>query len=343
MKKALIVFILSNFVFINIHSQSPFKHTGIYTLGKLNQPLNKNTYSKPYVIGGAIRVTWKKLEPTENNYDWSFIRSEIKTAKNTGKKISIFIKTDFKGTPDWVYKSGAKKYYYTDKNKYHKTYGDTLFFPIPYDTIYLKKWLNFIHYFGLEFGNEDTISFIRGASESVTNGWNLPKTDIQGNDWKHYNYTPKKLITAMKTVLDKFMVSFPKTPHWVEIGNIKFESKISGKSKLYVSKNILNYGLINYPKRMGIWREDLNCNIPLKPENSFWKIIQDNPCITGVQLLANVSRKTGLNRMRKCNNKFTANKALKAALEMADYYSIPYIEVYKVDILNKNLHHVLSR
>lgn len=343
MKKTFLIILISNFVLTSINSQSTFKHTGIYTLGKLDRPLNKNTYSKTYVTGGAIRVTWKKLEPTENNFDWSFIRSEINTAKKAGKKISIFIKTDYKGTPNWVYESGAKKYFYIDKNKYHKTHGDTLFFPIPYDTTYLKKWLNFIHNFGLEFGNESTISFIRGASESVTNGWNLPKTDSQGNDWSYYNYTPKKLLDAMKTILDKFMTVFPKTPIWVEIGNVKFETKISGKSKLYVSEEILNYGLTNYPKRMGIWREDLNCKIPLKPNNSFWEIIQDNPCRTGAQMLANVSKKTGLNRMKKCNNKFTANEALNAALEMADYYSIPYIEVYKVDILNKELYQVLNR
>lgn len=342
LNKKLLFYVLILLMIVS-NAQMISDHNGIYTLGKLDLPFHENTYAKPFVAGGAVRVTWKKLEPTEGNYDWSFLTNEILTAKNAGKRVSVFIKTDYAGTPDWLYESGANKYFYVDENVFHDTYGDTLFFPFPWDGVYIQKWINFIDAFGLEFGNDTTISYVRGALESVTNGWGLPNSDINGNDWQYYNYTTDTLINTMKLVLDHFMNAFPMVPHWLEVGPIKFEESITGKDKLYVASEILDYSLLNYANQTGIWREDMHCNVSSSPdEDNHWIFLKENSCRTGAQMVGNVSYATGLNRMRKCDTTMNSKQAMDAAIQKALEYKMPYLEIYKVDIVNDSLAIVLQ-
>lgn len=340
----LFLILLTNLLVLNSRAQSTISdYNGIYTLGKKDIPLDADTYTKTFIKGGALRISWSLIEPIEGDFDWSFLENEILTAQNAEKKVTIYIHTGYGGTPEWVYDAGAQKYFYIDENQNHDTFGKTLYFPFPWDAIYLEKWKKFIQEFGNQFGNNTTISYVRGATESITNGWNLPKKDANDNDWNFYNYTPTLLLNAMKDVLDEFMSAFPNTPHWAEVGPIKFEAETSGNSKVHVANEITNYGLQNYASRFGLWREDVHCNVPLSPNaNSHWKFLKNNTCRTGAQMLAPVSNPNGLNRMRKCDTSFNAEQALEAAIQMALDYEMPYVEVYIPDVLNPDLETVLQ-
>jgi len=324
-----------------IFAQAISFHAGVYSLSAVDQPASSKVYENPFIAGIAVRTLWQTLEPTEGQFDWSFIDSEIQTAATAGKKVSIYFAASSRGTPDWVYAAGAQPYRFIDQNPNHPTYGDTLLMPLPWDSVYIAKWTNFIRALGSRYANDTTLSYIRGASESVTNGWGLPETDAFGRAWSTYGYTPDTLLAVMKTVVDTFMTAFPRKAQWVEVGIIKFETQLSGRSQTYVAEQIAAYGFQTYPDRFGVWREDISGCIPNPPTRGHWKILWDHKGRDGAQMLWSVQ--DGPTRMNQCgitpNDKATV---LKAAVQTGLDYGMPYLEIYQADVLDAALASVIQ-
>ncbi|MBI5464298.1 MAG: T9SS type A sorting domain-containing protein [Ignavibacteriales bacterium] len=208
--------------------------------------------------------------------------------------------------------------------------------PLPWDSVYIAKWTNLVRALGIRYVNSTTVSYVRGSSEIVTNGWGLPETDAFGSSWSTYGYTPDKLLSVMKTVVDSLMAAFPQKALWVEVGTIKFEPKVSGRSQTYVAEQIAQYGFQQYPDRFGVWREDISGCIPNPPTAGQWKILWDHKGRNGAQMLWNVQ--DGPTRMNNCgitpNEKATV---LKAAVQRGLDYGMPYLEIYQVDVLDTAL------
>lgn len=309
---------------------------GAFSLTASNKPALAAVYSNPYIAGLAIRVTWDAIEGVEGTYDWSYLDAEVKAASDAGKKVSLYIGAN---VPQWVYDQGARPFMYLDPNIYHSTYGQPLTIPVPYNQIYLAKWTAFVRAVGAHCAssaNSSTIVYVRGASESVTNGWGLPTSDVNGKTWSTYLYTPEKLIGAMTTVLDTFMTAFPGKAEWVEVGTVDFEPDLSGHPATYVAEQITSYGFATYPNRMNVWREDISPCTSINPVPAKWQPLWDHKGRDGAQMVWNVQ--DGPTRMNKCgispNDKATV---LKAAVQRALDYGMIYVEIYQVDVVDPSV------
>ncbi|MBI5709712.1 MAG: beta-galactosidase [Candidatus Eisenbacteria bacterium] len=306
---------------------------GAYSLSAADRPASSRVYTNPSVAGVAVRTLWQTLETAEGQFDWSFLDGEIQTASAAGKKVSLAVGASSRGTPQWVYDAGAQPYRFIDQNPYHPTYGDTLTMPLPWDPVYLTKWTRFVRALGQRYANVTTLSYVKGSSGVVTNGWGLPQTDALGNSWAAYGYTPETLLAAMQVVVDSLLAAFPQTPAWVEVGNIKFEPQLSGHVQSYVAEQIAAYGFQRYPDRFGVWREDISGCTPDPPTSGFWKILWDHRGQDGAQMLWNVQ--DGPTRMNPCgitpNDKATV---LMAAVQRGLDYGMPYLEIYQEDVLD---------
>jgi hypothetical protein len=305
----------------------------VFSLSATAHPADPAVYDQDDVTGVAVRVGWETLNPTERVYDWSFVDGEIANAAAAGKKVSIYIAS---GLPAWVAALGVQTFTYIDQNPNHGTYGDPITIAVPYDPIYLAKWTRFVRAFGARYAANPTIAYVRGASESMTNGWGMPITDADGNTWAAYGYTPEIEIAALERVLDTFMTAMPTTAEWIEVGPIKFEPEISGNPETYVAEQLVAYGDSRYASRFGVWREDLSGCTEAPPTSPTWEILWEHPGKNGAQMLWNVQ--DGPDRMNKCgitpNDKPTV---LRAAIENALAYGMPYVEVYQVDVLDAEL------
>ena len=324
-------------------------YPGVYVLGAVNKPISTTSNTQPFVAGGAIRISWNTLEPSENVYDWSFLDNEITTAQNTGKKVSISVFAGSRGTPAWLWNYPVMPFYYIDMNPYSSTYLDTLKLPLPYDTIYLAKLSDFLYALGNHYASDTNIAYMRDASGMVTEGWGLATTDAYGNSWTVYNYSPDTLMYAYRKILDTYMAAFPFTSQWVEVGNISFEPAVSGNSKIYVAEQMALYGFTNYSNRFNVWREDFSACFPdPPPSNSFWHILWDNPCHCGAQALSSVQDGGGTDcsfRMSQCDTITACSKdtVLRRAIRRALDYKMPYLEIYKADIMDVSLQSVLQQ
>jgi len=50
---------------------------GVFSLAASGQVASNNALANPDVVGMSIRQDWAALEPSEGNFDWSYLDSEV--------------------------------------------------------------------------------------------------------------------------------------------------------------------------------------------------------------------------------------------------------------------------
>src|SRR3989344_3490971 len=74
---------------------------GIADLHPVGRAANSEILSRPEIDWLVARVRWSKLEPTEGNYDFSYLENELELARALGKKTVLRIIAG-RGSPDWI-------------------------------------------------------------------------------------------------------------------------------------------------------------------------------------------------------------------------------------------------
>ena len=139
--------------------------SGIYALvfGTGGQPADLTgnpLLQNPNVDGFRYKSSWKAIQPTNaSEYKWTQIDSQIAIAAQAGKKIGLAIAAGL-STPDWVYTSTPVVYKYHMQETDPATglsIGDQ---PLPWDTAYQTKWLNFVAAIGARYNNNPNVSYV---------------------------------------------------------------------------------------------------------------------------------------------------------------------------------------
>jgi hypothetical protein len=191
--------------------------SGVYVLGlearsaEALEPYLKN----PAIDGFSLRAGWKDVEPTEGTYDWSAFDPVIADAAQHGKKIMLRVLPGVK-TPEWVYAAGAVRFAFTDENPYHKTAGDELAMPVPWDPIYLQKWLRFVAAFGAKYAANPAVRIVAITGPAAGGEMHLPAKDSRDR-WHAAGYSDATLAEAWKKAIDAFAAAFPRQHRSVAI------------------------------------------------------------------------------------------------------------------------------
>ncbi|MDF1612834.1 T9SS type A sorting domain-containing protein [Stygiobacter electus] len=311
---------------------------GLYTLGTADKTTPENIVNLPFIDGVVIRTKWETVEKQPGLFDWTYIDSEVNNAKKFGKKSVIQIL----GSPAWIRDSlNAQVYFYIDQNKYHPTFGDTLFGYIPWDNIYLQRVKNLITALGAKYAADTNIAYINAVSGSISR--NLPEKIADGrNFWEVFDYNPDTLIAKLCSVLDVYMSVFPNTPLWSSMDYVSFEPKATGKRPNYVCGEYAKYGVGKYPDRFGLWREDISgCTLYPPNPGSPWAVMSNYSDRTGAQMLWHVQ--DGPTRMNQCGIADTTKAGvMQAALEKGIMFGIRYFEIYGADVKDTSLHNVFT-
>src|SRR5713101_430738 len=64
---------------------------GVFSLSGTGQAAGPIALANPDVVGISVRQGWTDLEPTEGNFNWTFLDSEVATAAAAGKQILLRI------------------------------------------------------------------------------------------------------------------------------------------------------------------------------------------------------------------------------------------------------------
>src|SRR4051812_5101529 len=129
---------------------------GVFSLNGSGQGASESALNNPDVMGISTRQGWMDLEPTEGNFDWSFLDSEVAKAAAAGKKVMLRIGTQ-SGKPAWVttaIENAGGLFFSFDDN------GVPTTVPVFWDPTFLAKKKAMITAVGAHFTNNPTVKIV---------------------------------------------------------------------------------------------------------------------------------------------------------------------------------------
>ncbi len=148
------------------------------------------TLDLSYVDGKLIRVFWNSVQTDSTTYNWSSIDKQLTSLQAIGKKASLVV-FPVPNPPSWIFTAGAQSY----------TDGSGSVLPIPWDSVFLNAWWNFISAFGSRYAKNSTILQISatGPSGAISFSGTIP------------GYTSNQFIQVWNQTNDRWAAAFPDT------------------------------------------------------------------------------------------------------------------------------------
>jgi hypothetical protein len=185
-------------------------------------PIVTASLSKPFVDGGYVRSDWTRLEPRHNDFDWSYLDRQISILSAHNKNASIAVDAGQRA-PDWLFAMGAQRFNTVVEITRQKDFCQPIRIPIPWDSVFLREWTNFVRAMGSHFASNPavivvTVTGIAYRTPEVllprshggtANGQG--KTCSYPNDienWQSAGYTAKKMNAAFGEIIRAYRAAF---------------------------------------------------------------------------------------------------------------------------------------
>lgn len=264
--------------------------------------------SKPYVDGILVRVAWKDLETADNTYNWALIDSQITAAQTYGKKIALAVGGG-PNSPTWLFNQGAQSL------SFSIPFSGTI--PIPWDTIFLTKWTEFITALGNRYADDTTIQLVY-LTHSTFNGFEMQLPFNPTPSYTSIGYTDQKVIDSWKQIIDTYNTAFPNHYLTNDFHPVNSSNTVADSVYAYANLTIGN----RYGANAWWWTQN---NTTVYP--SQYAILQDSSTtnqFTGIQMAHSGTDSP---------DSFGAG-GLPTALNLAISNHICYWEIWNSDIID---------
>ena len=170
------------------------------------QPFYPRTFDNPSISGVAFQIRWNELEPTEGSPDWSRVDTFLSNATTAHKWVQLCVSAGF-FTPAWAL-AGVKSDQFTIP--YGPDAGRIAALPMPWDTVYLQRWLAFVKVLSARYAASATVRMVAVAGPtSVSEENTLPNSPTELKQWQADGYAPSNYLAAWKRVLTAYAADFP--------------------------------------------------------------------------------------------------------------------------------------
>ncbi len=181
---------------------------GIFIVTGHNVPIQAATYTNPNVDGIMVRTFWSNVEPAQDQYDWSFIDSQVQAAAASGKKVILLVLPGA-FSPQWALQGVQSAQFVVD---YGFVQGTTVTLPMPWDATYLNRWFAFVRVLGQRYDSNPAVVNVPAAGPtSISEEMSLPNDKAAVAQWKQLGYSLPKYEGAWQQTLAAYVQSFPTT------------------------------------------------------------------------------------------------------------------------------------
>jgi hypothetical protein len=303
---------------------------GVYCLNNSDRPSSDTVLDNPDIVGVSIRCSWSSIEPTEGNYDWTFLDSEVSRATDAGKNVLLRIMTQ-SAKPQWVTDAvtAAGGLFFTFND------GSGTKIPVFWDPTFLAKKKDMIAALGAHFGNNPTVKIVCASfANASSEDWSVPHGPEDVVEWLALGYTPEKMLAAGKQIIDATMVAFPNALVTMAIGQ---NGHINGLNldpdEDYVARNAILVARTSWPNRFIVQKNSVSAIIPEPPgiDTSYGLLFDSQPMVAGQMLYWCFTDTT-----YRMNGGVPANAAtvLHNAIDLGVGYGMKYLEIYQLDCVN---------
>ncbi len=126
---------------------------GVFIVTGHNVAIQAATYTNPAVDGIAIRTFWSEVQPAPEQFNWSFIDSQVQAASASGKQVILIVLPGV-FTPAWALQGAQSAQFVVD---YGFVQGKTMTLPLPWDTTYLNRWFAFVRVLGQRYDSNPAV------------------------------------------------------------------------------------------------------------------------------------------------------------------------------------------
>ena len=306
---------------------------GVFSLFGSGQPAAQSALDDPDVVGISVRQGWVDLEPSEGNFDWSFLDSEVAKAAAAGKYVLLRIGTQ-SGKPTWVttavQNAGGLFFTFDDE-------GVPTTIPVFWDPTFLAKKKAMITALGAHFTNNPTVQIVAASfANAQSEDWSVPHTGPDIANWFAVGYSTEKMLDAGRQIIDTTMTAFPNQYVTLAIGG---NGHVGGTGNLdptatYVAANVIATERAAWPGRLIAQINSLSTFNPVAPgpDDSAWNLLWKSQPDVGAQMLYWCYD----DPTYRVNGGVPGDPAtvLTKCVNAAVSYGIGYIEIYQRDVVN---------
>src|SRR5262249_11101896 len=153
----------------------------VFSISGGGLPPQEEVLADPNVDGVTLRLDWATLEPTEGQYDFTYLDTTLASIGAAGKKALVRILTQ-SGKPAWVtraVKNGGGLFFKWVDN------GKPTSIPVFWDPTFLAKKTAMIQALGAHLTTNPTLSIIVASFANATSeDWNVPHTPPDVTQWQ---------------------------------------------------------------------------------------------------------------------------------------------------------------
>lgn len=305
-----------------------------------NQSLDLAALKNPCISGVALQIHWADLEPAPRQPNFSKLDQLFAAAESSHKWVQLLIFPGF-FSPAWAL-DGVKTE--TFAIQYGPGRGTEMQLPMPWNKLYLERWLAFLKMLGERYGKEPAFRVIAAAGPtSVSVEMTLPQKPKDLKVWASDGYTPRKYIEAWQEVFRACAVDFPN--QWISLAlgsglNINDQGRREPKEGERTRQQIIDNGVAQLGSRFALQNSDLSAGPVRHPVTEF-VIGYSGRVVTGLQLRTSAMRESAdmgaagdppLALRRSIDLGLTPNRVGQR---------INYLEIYEPDVMADEMQPVL--
>ena len=296
--------------------------------------------ANPHVAGVSLARSWADVEPQPGAYDWSVIDAWIALAAAHDKYVRLSVAGKGRdGVPPWVLDKGVQVFSWVDQNAFHSTYGEVVSAPVFWDPIYLAEKTTYIQAAGAHLTDNPHLHVVVAACVNPnSDDWFFPgQTAEEAAQWQALGYTPEKLISACKDVLDATATAFPHQAIWMPVGDT---SALLDADPSVVANEIMAYAQAAYPDRVLFGNGALSTKVPdpltTTPLPARWQNLYDQRPYVVLQMLA-AATDTVSCRLNGQIAPCDPATVLREAVTIGVHYETQFQEIYYADLIDPAL------
>jgi hypothetical protein len=257
-----------------------------------SRSLDLRALSNPCISGVALQIHWAELEPVQGQPEWSKLDQLFAAAKSSHKWVQLLIFPGF-FSPAWALQGGVKTQ--TFPVEYGPGKGTMMPLPMPWDRIYLERWLAFLRLLGERYGRETAFRVMAAAGPtSVSVEMSLPQGPMNMKPWQSEGYTSRKYMEAWNSVLQACATDFPN--QWVSLAlgiglNLNNQGKIDHGEGGRTREMIIDRAMALLKSRFVLQNSDLSAG-PVRHPATQLVIGYSGRVITGLQMRTSAQRES---------------------------------------------------
>jgi hypothetical protein len=304
---------------------------GLFVVTSHNVSIQPATYTNPAVDGIVIRTFWSSVQPAGDQYDWSFIDSQVQAASASGKKV-ILVVLPGAFTPPWALQGVQSAQFVVD---YGFMQGQTVTLPMPWDETYLNRWFAFVRALGARYASNPVVVNVPAAGPtSISEEMSLPNDRSALAMWKQLGYNLQKYETAWQQTLAVYVQSFPTTQISLTFYPGLPIPDTSAEAATRI--DLANFAFTHYGQQMSFQENGLSARKG-GPSLGYDLVMQySSQTTTGFEMGTSATQKP--DQMGGT----TASAALQSSVNLGLQAGVKFLEIYEPDVLNPDLQAILT-